>query len=97
MLTPDQARDLVDHFGGVRAAGRGIGVDNTTVLYWLDPERKRAKERDRYHANPEPRLERQRARYEALTGLEYNRLLLRQRRIKALARRAKRSTQTRGT
>lgn len=43
MLTPGQARDLVEHFGGQRPAARAIGVASTTLRYWLDPEPHRAR------------------------------------------------------
>ncbi|MGZ6587119.1 MAG: hypothetical protein ACXVHX_22750 [Solirubrobacteraceae bacterium] len=76
MLTPEQARDLAEHFGGNRAAARAIGAHESTVRYWL---------------NPEPKREQARARYDGLSGSEYNRLLLRRRRTKALKRRAQRT------
>jgi len=82
VLTPAQTRDLVEHFGSQLAASKAIGVSHPTIAYWLDPEPKRA---------------RSRREYDALTGLGYNRKLLLNRRTKALIRRRKRSTQTRGT
>jgi hypothetical protein len=96
MLTPEQARDLIAHFGGIHGAARAVGVSHTAIRYWSDPdwaEAKRAKSRRNYHANPEPILARLREQYEQLTGLEYNRLLLDHRRAKALARREKRLAQ----
>jgi hypothetical protein len=71
MLRPEQAQDLVDHFGGKAQAARAIGVARGTLRYWLDPEKQ---------------CERMRERYWNLSGFEYNRLLLRHRRNKALER-----------
>lgn len=75
MLSPEQARDLVEHFGAKKAAAQVVGVDESTVRHWLDPERRRAA---------------MRAHYERLSGPDYNRLLLRHRRTQALTRRRKR-------
>jgi hypothetical protein len=41
MLTPEQARDLVEHFGSKSAAARAIGVPRQTFLRWCDPEASR--------------------------------------------------------
>jgi hypothetical protein len=56
---------------------------------WLDPERYRSRQRERYANDPEYRerkLERNREWYWNLSGFEYNRLLLRLRRNKGLKR-----------
>lgn len=78
MLTPAQARDLIDHFGGQRAAARAVGVHHSTVRYWTDPdfaERHRAWRRENYHNLP---------------SHEYYRRQLVLRRYKALRRQEKR-------
>lgn len=94
MLTPEQAADLVAHFGGKRPAARGAGVPYTSLLYWLDPEPIRAQRRDRYEAEPEHREEKRaymRDYYDAMDGYAYNRRRLMDRRWQALNRRAKRN------
>ena len=93
MLTPEQTQDLVDHFGGLRPASRAVGIHNTTLWYWLNPERKRKRERERYRQNPEAKRAAVRERYENFSGVEYNRRLLQMRRVKALHRRRQRLTE----
>ena len=75
MLTPDQAKDLVTWAGSQRAAARAVDVPRTTFQGWLNPEHNRR---------------RLRRRYSELSGADYNALLLRHRRNKALARMAER-------
>lgn len=41
--TPEQARDLVNCFGTRRAAARAVGVHQTTISYWLNPDAGRAR------------------------------------------------------
>jgi hypothetical protein len=75
MFTPNQVQDLVDHFGGVRAASRATGVPRTTLLGCLEPEvwrennrrwrennpeKSRASSRRWYKKNPEKARERNR-------------------------------------
>lgn len=90
LLTPDQARDLVRWAGGQSKAADEIGVHRSTLRAWLDPEANRRNVARYYRANAEAERQRRRDHYHSLTGLEYNRLLLRIRRNKALKRRAKR-------
>ena len=75
LVTVDQAQDLVDHFGCAEWAGHAIGVDPTTVRHWLNPEVRRKRLRDTY---------------DGLSGVEYNRKLLRHRRNQAITRHAAR-------
>ena len=75
MLSSEQARDLVTHFGTQREAARETGVSRTTLQYWLDPEKQRVAVM---------------RHYEALTGYQTNLRFLKQRRWKALYRRAQR-------
>lgn len=88
--TPEQVRELVEHFGGQRRAGEAAGVARTTIQYWLNPAPTMARMRRHYAANTERYLTEQRERYHNLSGYAYNRLRLRQRRVKALHRRAER-------
>lgn len=67
MLTPEQARDLVDWAGSQRGAAAAIGVVHSTIQRWLDPEvaerhreRNRTLHRERY-ADPERRERRRRS------------------------------------
>jgi|SRR5215207_5093366 len=93
-LTPEQARDLVEHFGTQAAAARTIGVSRSTVGSWLYPERHAATYR-RYRlrdieAAREREAKRQRDRYWRMTSVERIEKELKNRRIKALQRKAKR-------
>lgn len=36
-LKPEQARDLVKHFGSQNEAARQLGIPRTTLQDWLDP------------------------------------------------------------
>jgi hypothetical protein len=47
MLTPEQAQDLVDWAGSLRAAGRATGVKWETIRYWRTPELSRERDRRR--------------------------------------------------
>jgi hypothetical protein len=60
MLTPEQAQDLVDHFGSQGAAARETGVSRAVVQYGLDPKRWREKDRCYRRRNPEKYRESQR-------------------------------------
>lgn len=107
MLTPEEARALVEQHGGnVSAAARAAGVPRPTFTYWLDPETERARSRDRYHANPEPKKaqmlahyhenadaerEKSRQRWDNLSGPAYSRRLLQMRRQHGLRRMAERN------
>lgn len=79
MLTPEQTRDLVKHFGGQRAAARAIGVSQSTVWLWLNPEVVR-----------ERRVAYDQRRYDKLSTIQYHAHLLRNRRRRALQSMAKR-------
>lgn len=99
--TPEQAQDLVEWAGTTSDAAREIGVPRSTVAHWLNPEPGHARSRAYYAANREAEGERLR-RYHAanrerrraqmrdwywgLSGVEYNRLRLRERRNKGLKR-----------
>lgn len=90
MLTPEQAQDLVKWAGSQHAAGRAIGVHRSTIRGWLYPEENRGNFRRYLAENREAVNSRKRERYAELPGVDYNRLLLRIRRNKALQRRAQR-------
>lgn len=49
MLTPEQARDLVDHFGGIRPAARATGVPRSTLYRSLRSKRARAADLRYWH------------------------------------------------
>lgn len=74
-LTQEEARALVDRAGGQLAAAREVGVPPSTFRMWLYPEETRASNREanlRYSRN--------------LTGTQYAKKLLRNRRYAALRR-----------
>lgn len=70
-LSVEEAHALWDKHGTQRKAAAAIGIPQSTFHGYLHPARRRARDRERYYA---------------LSGTEYNRLLLRQRRDKALRR-----------
>ena len=84
--TPEQARELVEHFGGQRAAARALGVAKSTLRYWLDPEKDRAAARHYRLNNLEKELARSRRYYDNLSWFDRNRKQLQDRRRKALKR-----------
>lgn len=43
--TPEQARQLVEHFGSQRKAAAGVGVSQATISHWLDPAKWNARAR----------------------------------------------------
>jgi hypothetical protein len=59
MLTPEQTRDLVDWAGTNVAAGSVVGVNESTIRYWLDPGPLRAQSAEHslndYHRHSERR------------------------------------------
>jgi hypothetical protein len=60
-ITPEQAQDLVEHFGGQCAAARAVGAHQATIKYWLDGEHARS----RMHvANMTPEIVERRRRYD---------------------------------
>lgn len=75
-MNPARCRKLVTACGSQRAAARKIGIPRKTLAHWLEPERDR---------------ERFRKWYQDLSGFEYNKLLLRVRRHKAMHRMAERN------
>ena len=89
-VTRDQARDLVEHFGGIHAAARGAGIPRSSLQHYLCPEKRQRAARAYYARNADLMRARAMENYESLDTLGYNRRLLRQRRAKALRRRAKR-------
>jgi hypothetical protein len=89
-LTPEQARDLVDHFGGQRATTRATGIPRTTLQSWLDPETARDRMARIYAANPEAKQTANQEHYHSLTGTAYARRQLQMRRVNALRCRANR-------
>lgn len=95
MLPADQARDLVEHFGGVRPAARGIGVPRTTLRYWLDPQPTMTRMARNYAEHGEAKRARWREYYWERPSLAHNRHLLQQRRSKARRRRAEREQRRR--
>lgn len=94
MLSPEEARQLVERKGNISAAARAIGVPRSTFQYWLDPEVDRERHRRRYHADPEPKKQAQRRYWENLSGTAYNRRLLQMRRVNALRRMVERKRRT---
>lgn len=109
MLSPEEARQLVEREGNISAAARSIGAPRSSFKYWLDPEAVREHHRRRYHADPEPKKqerrryyaenrererEAQRRYWENLSGPAYNRRLLQMRRVNALRRMAERKRRT---
>lgn len=91
MLTPEQAQDLVDHFGSQKGAARAIGVAPNTFVYWLDPETTKRRMARLYAADPERKLAATREHYWTRDGIAHSRHLLQRRRSKALKRRAQRN------
>ncbi len=89
-LTPEECQQVIDLAGGIRAAARALDMPRTTFKAWMDPEANRQRVADWYAADPERGREKQRRWFANLSGFEYNRRLLKQRRRKALYRRAKR-------
>lgn len=89
-LTQEQAADLVEWAGSKNAAAAVAGVPRSTFRYWVNPEPDRARMSRNYVADPEAKCAAMREHYENLTGVEYARKLLRQRRHKALRRKAQR-------
>lgn len=89
-LTEAEAAALVEKYGSQKAAAEAYGVPRHTFRYWLNRGQEQAQRRRRYRENPEPQRTRARERWENLSGLEYSRRLLQQRRIKALHRMAER-------
>lgn len=65
-LTPEQTKDLVAWSGSQRKAAAVAGAHESTVRYWLDPEKKRAKDK-RYSQSEKGRAAHARAtsKYEA--------------------------------
>jgi hypothetical protein len=45
--TPEQARDLVAWAGGQGAAARAVGAHPSAFAYWLSPEKRRERSRER--------------------------------------------------
>lgn len=100
LLTPEQARELVDYFGSQRAAARATGIAQSTLSRCLHPEDRerryrldRAYQRERYHTDPdyrERKLASNRKSYDSEDAIQRARRLLRNRRVKALRRRAQR-------
>lgn len=84
--TPEQARELLEHFGAQHRAATACGVSRWTFRYWLDPDAEKARRAAHYAANGEATRARMRAYYDALDGVAYNRKLLLMRRRKALKR-----------
>ena len=89
-LTPEEARALVEKHGSQQKAADAYGVPRPTLQYWLDPEPQKARVRERYRANPEKALARNRKWWDELSGPAYSRRLLNNRRSKALRRMAER-------
>jgi hypothetical protein len=79
--TPEQARQLVDHFGGIRPTGRALGIPYETVRFWVRPEPQRKSNREWFHN---------------LSGPDYHQRLLYMRRVKALRRKAERNERLKG-
>ncbi len=89
-MEPGEAAALVEREGSISAAARHLGVPRHTLRHWLDPERGRAHMKKWYAANAERKRKQERERYDAMTGFQYNRMLLVNRRWDALRRRKKR-------
>lgn len=92
-LSVEEAHALWDKHGTQRKAAAAIGIPQSTFHGYLHPARRR----ERYatdEAFSERHREHVRERYYALSGTEYNRLLLRQRRDKALRRMRQRNERT---
>lgn len=77
MLTPDEARALIEQHGSIAAAARVVGVAHSTFSYWLDPEptRRRMRRLRRDPAFSARELDRQIERYENLPNDEYRKRL----------------------
>jgi hypothetical protein len=97
MVTPEQARRWCHRYGGMRPAARALGVPDSTLRNYLNPEPARERMRGeavrervrkRYWENPEPARERMRDYYHSLPWVkrhEYqlkNGIKRRQRRIR---------------
>lgn len=89
-LDPDRYRQQKRKYREC-AANRERERQQKREHYWANPERARQLDRARRAANPERRRQQKRERYAALSGPEYNLLLLKNRRHKALARQRKRN------
>jgi hypothetical protein len=95
--TPEQARDLIAHFGSQRAAARELAIPLSTLRAWLDPESNRARAARWYAANTERKCEAMREHYWSLSGVDYARKMLLHRRWEALRRRAERQQRKEAT
>lgn len=95
--TPEQAQDLVEHFGSIRETARALGYARSSIQGWLRPEAARERNARNHRENRESRLAAMRERYYGLSGYEYARTRLLNRRVKALARMRKRNEERNAT
>jgi nicotinamidase-related amidase len=91
VITPDEAKALVERMGSQTEAARHMGVPRTTFRHWLYPEKGREKARKWYQENKEHKREQSKRQYWSHTPLELAERRLKIRRIKALHRMAARN------
>lgn len=90
-LSPTETRALVDRLGSQTAAAKEMGVSRSTIQYWLDPSVQQERMRKRYARNLDASRKRLRDQYWNETGVQHARRLLKNRRVQALHRMAKRN------
>jgi hypothetical protein len=86
VITPDEAKALVERLGSKAAAARHLGVPWSTFEYWFDPERHRKRLRRYYAKNREWKIQYERDHYDNLSGFQYNRKMFKKRRLEGLQR-----------
>jgi hypothetical protein len=91
VITPDEAKALVERFGTKKAAAEHLGVPYNTFFHWCDPEPQRERCRRYYAKNRERMIQYERDHYDNLSGLQYNRKLLIKRRWDGRKRMAERN------